>query len=222
MNTARSPSLPLPPRSPCAAAFLGLLACAAVSAAAPPIVRHEIALTDLPVLPFGGEYLLASIASGLVTSAEVTVSLVTEGDFDARYFLFEFVGPTGGVSVRGDQLGWSGQGSFATTFTTQNFAGELPMQGRGPTLHFYFMNAATVNPLFPAAGHLADSRVVLDIQPCPADFDGSFRLDIGDLFAFLSAYFSDSPTADLDSSGSVTVGDLFTFLSLYFAGCDAF
>lgn len=205
-----------------ALAALSVLAPCRPAAAAPPPVEHEILFTNLPVLPFGGEYIIVSYASGIITSADVTISLITDEDFDAANFVFEFVGPTGALVASGSQLGWSGQGSFTTTFTTQNFYGELQLQGRGPSSHFYFMNASTTNPLNPGSGSLADSRIVFTVQPCLVDFDGDFRLTVGDIFSFLNAYFADSPAADLDLSGLVAPGDIFRFLEFYFAGCDAF
>ncbi|MBY0261624.1 MAG: metallophosphoesterase [Phycisphaerales bacterium] len=53
---------------------------------------------------------------------------------------------------------------------------------------------------------------------CRADFDQSGTRDVSDIFAFLSAWFADSPQADLDGGGR-NVQDIFTFLSLWFAGC---
>lgn len=54
---------------------------------------------------------------------------------------------------------------------------------------------------------------------CLADFNQSGSVTVQDIFDFLSAYFSGSPTADTNGAGGVTVQDIFDFLSLYFIGC---
>jgi len=54
---------------------------------------------------------------------------------------------------------------------------------------------------------------------CAADFDCSGSVGVPDIFAFLSAWFAQSPTADIDGNPGITVPDIFAFLSLWFAGC---
>jgi len=54
---------------------------------------------------------------------------------------------------------------------------------------------------------------------CAADFDCSGAVGVPDIFAFLSAWFAQSPTADIDGNPGITVPDIFAFLSLWFAGC---
>jgi hypothetical protein len=62
--------------------------------------------------------------------------------------------------------------------------------------------------------------VTLDVGPCcMADFDGNSQVDVPDIFAFLSAWFSLEPAADLDGVPGVTVPDIFAFLAAWFAGC---
>jgi hypothetical protein len=55
--------------------------------------------------------------------------------------------------------------------------------------------------------------------PCLADFDGNGTVAVPDIFAFLSAWFAQSPSADIDDNGLIQVPDIFAFLSLWFAGC---
>lgn len=55
---------------------------------------------------------------------------------------------------------------------------------------------------------------------CAADFTADGAVGVGDLFAFLQAYFGADPAADVNHSGSTTVQDVFDFLSAYFAGCE--
>jgi hypothetical protein len=54
---------------------------------------------------------------------------------------------------------------------------------------------------------------------CIADFNNSGTATVQDIFDFLAAYFSNSPSADVNNSGAVTVQDIFDFLAAYFIGC---
>ena len=56
---------------------------------------------------------------------------------------------------------------------------------------------------------------------CHADFDKSGIKDVADIFAYLSAWFANSPYADVGGNGTGTrdVTDIFQFLSAWFAGC---
>ena len=54
---------------------------------------------------------------------------------------------------------------------------------------------------------------------CPADFDQNGTRDVPDIFAFLSAWFAQSPAADFDGVDGIAVPDIFAFLSAWFAGC---
>ncbi|MBY0261821.1 MAG: hypothetical protein K2Q20_05730 [Phycisphaerales bacterium] len=54
---------------------------------------------------------------------------------------------------------------------------------------------------------------------CRADFNCSGAVEVGDIFAFLSAWFASDPKSDVDGDTMKTVADIFAFLSLWFAGC---
>lgn len=58
-----------------------------------------------------------------------------------------------------------------------------------------------------------------DTGACAADFDGNGIHEVPDIFAFLSAWFSQDPRADVDGTPGVSVPDIFSFLSIWFAGC---
>ena len=64
---------------------------------------------------------------------------------------------------------------------------------------------------------------VLDF--CPADYDNSGVVSIGDVLAFVQAWLGEygvhAPNLgpDFDGSGVVDLEDLFTYLAAYFAGC---
>jgi len=63
------------------------------------------------------------------------------------------------------------------------------------------------------------------VRFCPADFDcsggpgGTGGVTVQDIFAFLSAWFAQSPSADFDGNGTIAVPDIFAFLAAWFAGC---
>jgi glucose/arabinose dehydrogenase len=54
---------------------------------------------------------------------------------------------------------------------------------------------------------------------CPADFDASGQVNVGDIFWFLNRYFSGSASADINGVNGITVQDIFDFLAIYFQGC---
>ncbi|MBY0262750.1 MAG: proprotein convertase P-domain-containing protein [Phycisphaerales bacterium] len=56
---------------------------------------------------------------------------------------------------------------------------------------------------------------------CYADFNKSGVKDVADIFAYLSAWFANSPFSDVggDGTGTRDVSDIFQFLSAWFAGC---
>ncbi|MCC6320771.1 MAG: hypothetical protein IT438_04965 [Phycisphaerales bacterium] len=198
---------------------------AASAPAAPPPVTVEFTLTGLELLPFGGEYLLASTIAGVITDAHVRLNFTTAGTFQAQNFVFEFAGPTGGAGpLVGADLGWQGRGSFSADLHTTACNGEIQMQGDGGGLTFFFMNISpTAESLpTPVQGTLGESFVRLTVQPCTIDWNGDFRRSVQDLFDYLADYFRNSPNADTNNSGEVNVGDIFTYLQLYFAGCGGF
>lgn len=57
------------------------------------------------------------------------------------------------------------------------------------------------------------------VLPCPGDFNLDSVVSSQDIFAFLNAWFSSSPTADIDNSGTISVQDIFVFLQRWFARC---
>lgn len=54
--------------------------------------------------------------------------------------------------------------------------------------------------------------------PCPADFDGQDGVQVGDIFAFLAAWFEGEPAA-YEFGGTPGVPAIFAFLTAWFAGC---
>lgn len=54
---------------------------------------------------------------------------------------------------------------------------------------------------------------------CPADFDGSGIVSVPDIFAYLAAWFAQSPAAEWDGAAGLDAADLFAFLEQWFQGC---
>jgi hypothetical protein len=57
------------------------------------------------------------------------------------------------------------------------------------------------------------------MDPCIADFDHSYRLNVGDYMAFMNAYAAGSPDADVNHDGVLSRQDFFDFHNAYVAGC---
>lgn len=51
------------------------------------------------------------------------------------------------------------------------------------------------------------------------DFDRNGSVTIGDIFAFLNAWFAADPKSDFDRVAPITTSDIFTFLNAWFRGC---
>ena len=90
------------------------------------------------------------------------------------------------------------------------FANDCVAVGIGATWSFFDLNCD---------GLINGADLDLLDPPCIADFDGDGIRAVPDIFAFLSAWFAQSPTADIDATPGVAVPDIFAFLSLWFAGC---
>lgn len=54
---------------------------------------------------------------------------------------------------------------------------------------------------------------------CPADFNNAGGVTVQDIFDYLTAWFSNSPSADFNGAGGITVQDVFDFLTAWFTGC---
>jgi hypothetical protein len=210
--------------------LLIVLVCVLGSAAGlcnaqPAPVQQELSLTDLPLLPFGGEYLIAATWSGVITNTEVQLTFTTAGEFQAENLAMSFSGPTGGFAVfGGTDLSWSGQGTFTASFESGGLNGEITTPQGSSELSYWFMNIAPVLDSFPTPleGELGESFIRLTIQPCIADWNGDFASNVPDVFAYLTDWFRGETNADIDGVPGVGVSDIFRFLTFWFAGCGAF
>lgn len=60
-------------------------------------------------------------------------------------------------------------------------------------------------------------RVFYTETPCPVDFDHNGSAGVADIFAFLSLWFGNDPSADFDNNTLIQVPDIFAFLAAWFA-----
>ena len=72
-----------------------------------------------------------------------------------------------------------------------------------------------------ASASSCDGQSAVNSGCCYADFNKSGVKDVADIFAFLSAWFANSPFSDVggDGTGTRDVSDIFQFLSAWFVGC---
>jgi hypothetical protein len=62
-------------------------------------------------------------------------------------------------------------------------------------------------------------RIDQTVTLCAADIDGDGLVGLGDLFAYLTEYFSGSAGADFDEDGVISVGDILAFVTAFLEGC---
>ena len=142
-------------------------------------------------------------------------------------------GGIGGVAAAGlakfNGASWSpiGAGLNSYVFSSGNVPDNLRMNseallvfdedGSGPSRPALYISGGFDN----ANGTYAERFVRYGCPRvvCRADFNGSGSVTVQDIFDFLAAWFSNSPSADFNSSGSVTVQDIFDFIGAWFQGC---
>ena len=75
--------------------------------------------------------------------------------------------------------------------------------------------------VLPASATSCAGQSAVNAGCCYADFNKSGVKDVADIFAFLSAWFANSPFSDVggDGTGTRDVSDIFQFLSAWFVGC---
>ena len=98
---------------------------------------------------------------------------------------------------------------------------------RGVTCALVANAAACIAPAgigtrpLPASNTSCTGQSAVNSGCCYADFTKDGNKDVADIFAFLSAWFANSPFSDVggDGTGTRDVSDIFQFLSAWFAGC---
>lgn len=215
------------PRMPlCLLSLVSLLAVQA--AQAQPVQTYTVDF--FPELPQTNHTLQLRILGptrGTVIQTRLHVGFTPSAGFNAAELQMVLVAPVptspsfGGIFITGEDLGWSGQGTFAAELATEDLNGAL-RQG----LWGFELQSINDPPAY-SGQFTADSRWEVDIlPPCIADFNGDSAVSVQDIFDFLTAYFEQSGqtganlSADIDLSGDVGVQDIFDFLTGYFAGCD--
>jgi hypothetical protein len=101
---------------------------------------------------------------------------------------------------------------WSTTYNFRFQANRAPSMG-SITLGLFRPDANDPSGLINVPG------IAVPIDHCTADFDGSGTVGIQDLFDFLNAYFTGSPSADINGVGGISVEDIFGFLAAWFRGC---
>lgn len=158
---------------------------------------------------------------GEILETRLFLRFTTAGSFDAADLQVVLVAPVptspsgGGIFVTGEDLGWSGQGTFTAMRTFTDLNGEI-----AGGLWGFEVQSINDPPAY-SGSFDADSRWEVDIAvACLADFNGDEAVSVQDIFDFLAAYFAGDPAADVNGADGVTVQDIFDYLTAYFAGCD--
>ncbi len=107
------------------------------------------------------------------------------------------------------------------SLTSLDILGALGSWGYEDISSFNFLVAQGENNVPMVLGY---ERITIAALPCvgglcPADFDCSGGVGVPDIFAFLSAWFSNQPAANFDGVAGIGVPDIFAFLSAWFDGC---
>jgi hypothetical protein len=97
-----------------------------------------------------------------------------------------------------------------------------PLAGQSIAPIFDLATSRTVTDSLDPDGEF-DNLLTVDSGPgipdCIADFNNNGVVQVTDIFAFLSAWFTSDLTADADLDGDTDVPDIFGFLAIWFAGC---
>ncbi len=83
---------------------------------------------------------------------------------------------------------------------------------------WYFSETDRYHLAEPGYENLAQ-REIDALLRCPADFDESGALDVGDFIAFQTAFAIAAPQSDVNDDGALNVGDFIAYQTLFALGC---
>lgn len=184
-------------------------------------------LSNIDILPFGGEIIGVSVAVGEIVNTNVDIRFTATGTFNAADIgvAFEIFDAGGGVGVgfTGAQLGWSGQGTFTHQFDTSALNGLLYPSGEFSTI---IVSMSNLNPgNGPITGNFDRMVYRIDFGRCPlGDVNHDLNVNVADLLAVISSWGA-CPTppascpADFNGSGAVDVSDLLTVIANWGTFC---
>ena len=185
-------------------------------------------LSNIDILPFGGEIIGVSIAVGEIVNTNVDIKFTATGTFDAADIgvAFEIIDASGGVGVgfTGAQLGWSGQGTFSHRFDTSALNGLL-YSGEG-NFSTIIVSMANLNPgNGPITGNFDRLVYRIDFGRCPVgDVNHDLNVNVTDLLAVITSWGACPPLpaacpADFNGSGAVDVSDLLAVITNWGTFC---
>ncbi|MBX3358787.1 MAG: hypothetical protein KF745_10185 [Phycisphaeraceae bacterium] len=198
-------------------------ASASIAGAAPDTYTVDF-FPELPQNDGGVQLRFIGPARGTVVATRLIITYTTLGEFQAQDLVINLFArtpdsPLGGfLTVTGDDLGWSGQGTFSTTFTTHDIDGALT-----PGLWGFDLLGAGDPPSY-SGQFSADTRFELDIEPdvCAADWDGNLSAEPADIAAFIQDWLFEVSegaglSTDINYSGTVDVVDIAVFIQRWLA-----
>ncbi len=162
-----------------------------------------------------------------VIEARMEVSFTTIGGYDASGFYLDLWGPilqpdeSIGASwlLTGEDLGWSGQGAFHASITTDVINGEVILPDGLPD-SLWSLHVGEFGHEYQGNVQILNYELILSDEPpaTPGDLDGDGMVGINDFLALLSAWgpCPDPPAecpGDLDGDGIVGITDLLTLLA---------
>jgi hypothetical protein len=191
-----------------------------------PACSEEVVFDFSPFEPGAvlGEYFNVTTLAGQIVNAKVEAVFVSNED-EPWVMSVGFYFPTGSTGVDSESNGWSGTGTFSTTFETPNLNGELyPPDGQFSAWFLTFAGGkfedlrgggSVVSPM---DGYFETLKLTLTFGICLfGDLNEDFVVDGADLGILLSAWGECDGTcaADLNHDGDVNGADLGDLLSVW-------
>jgi hypothetical protein len=188
----------------------------------------SIDLSNVRILPFGGEFIGVAPGGAEIVGVDVNVQFTATGAFNAAdvAVAFEIIAAQGGGGAyfSGSAVGWSGQGTFTTSFSTSDLNGLLYNDGQQfSSMIITFFNLNPGNG--PITGNFDSLVYTIHYGRCPlGDITHDLNVDVNDLLAVVGTWGAcpappQACPADTDASGAVDVNDLLTVVSHWGQWC---